>query len=79
MKLQRMRKIPDDDRGTEFHSVSYFAYHSSEFQFWCEANCVGEWGFEKDSVHTHVVGDLGLYHAWLYDDQDAMLFKLTFT
>ena len=76
MKLLSMRLIPDEDAGTEFHSVAYTSTHFSEFKHWCQSHCRGEWGCEESSVmDSH---DISLWFGWMYDDQDAMLFKLTF-
>ena len=78
MKLCNMTHIPDEDMGLMFWSVSYWAVHSSEFKAWCEEHCRGEWGFELQPLMNHFIGDSTIFHAWLYDDQDAMLFKLAF-
>lgn len=61
-----------------FHSIIYVALHSDEFKVWAEENCKGEWGYEYDSFVPHNVGQPGIFSGWMYDDQDAMLFKLTF-
>lgn len=78
MKLDSMKKIPDEDAGLMFHSVIYRAYSSEQFKFWAEQHCRGKWGCEEKSFIRHILGEESLFCGWLYDDQDAMLFKLSF-
>lgn len=64
-----------------FHSVAYEAVSHLEFSHWCKEHCNGEWGTEQAPAHPtgSYVGESEIYFGWLYDDNDAMLFKLSFT
>lgn len=79
MKLLKMMLLDDEDYGDQFHSVVYQADDFKEFCEWCEANCKGKWGTETSPAWATFATHTPPYFGWLYDDRDAMLFKLSFS